>query len=112
MQFERPLFLLLLALIVPVLVLAWRSRNSEERWKWWSSLVLRSLVILALVAALAQPSFVRRGEALTTAFVLDRSRSIPVPLLASSRDFAQKLVEGKEKQEDRVAAITVGREAE
>ena len=112
MQFERPLFLLLLALLVPVLVLAWRSRSSEERWKWWSSLVLRSLVVLALVAALAQPSFVRRGEALTTAFVLDRSRSIPVPLLASSRDFAQKLVEGKEKQEDRVAAITVGREAE
>ena len=66
MQFERPIFLLLLALLVPVLVLAWRSRNSEERWKWWASLVLRSLVVLAIVAALAQPSFVRRGESLTT----------------------------------------------
>jgi uncharacterized membrane protein/Mg-chelatase subunit ChlD len=112
MQFERPLFLLLLLLLVAVLVLAWRSRNGEERWKWWTSLVLRSLVVLALVAALAQPSFVRRGEALTTAFVLDRSRSIPVSLLASSRDFVQELVKGKREQEDRVAAISVGRDAE
>ena len=112
MQFERPLFLLLLLLLVPVLALAWRSRHSEERWKWYASLALRALVVLAIVTALAQPSFVRRGEALTTAFVLDRSRSIPVPLLASSRDFAQELVKGKKKPEDRVAAVTVGREAE
>lgn len=112
MQFERPIFLFLLALLVPVVVLAWKSRKSEEAWKWWSSLVLRTLVVLALVVAIAQPSFVRRGEALTTAFVLDRSRSIPQPLLKQSREFAQRLVEQKEKPEDRVAAVTVGREAE
>jgi uncharacterized membrane protein/Mg-chelatase subunit ChlD len=112
MQFERPIFLLLLALLVPVLVLAWRSRNSEERWKWYASLVLRTLVVLALVGSLAQPSLVRRGEALTTAFVLDRSQSIPVPLLASSRDFVQRLVEDKREPDDRVAALTFGKEAE
>ncbi|MFM7133760.1 MAG: VWA domain-containing protein [Planctomycetota bacterium] len=112
MQFERPIALLLLALLVPVLVLAWRSRRSEERWKWWTSLVLRSLVVLLLVGSLAQPSLVRRGEAITTAFVLDRSRSIPMELLSSSRDYARALVDAKEKTEDRVAVVTVGREAE
>ena len=61
MHFDRPLYLLLLGLLVPVLLLAWLSRNSEERWKWWASLVLRTLVVASLVGALAQPSFVRRG---------------------------------------------------
>jgi hypothetical protein len=112
MHFERPIFLFLLALLVPVLVLAWRSRRSEEPWKWWSSLCLRALVVLALCGAIAQPSFVRRGEALTTAFVLDRSRSLSVPLLASSREFAAGLVQEKERPEDRVAVVTVAREAE
>jgi uncharacterized membrane protein len=112
MQFERPIFLLLLALLVPVFVLAWRSRRSEEPWKWYASAALRTLVVLALVGSLAQPSLVRRGEALTTAFVLDRSQSIPVPLLAESRRFAQRLVDDKRLPEDRVAAVTFGREAE
>jgi uncharacterized membrane protein len=112
MHFDRPLFLLLLGLLVPVLLLAWRSRNSEERWKWWSSLVLRILVVVSLVGALAQPSFVRRGEALTTAFVLDRSRSIPLAGLRDSRAFVQALITEKERPEDRVAAVTVGRDAE
>lgn len=112
MQFERPIFLLLLLLLAPVAVLAWRSRRSEERWKWWSSLVLRALVVLALVGAISQPSLVRRGEAITTAFVLDRSRSLPPKLLESSRDFVQALVSAKREPEDRVAAVTVGRDAE
>jgi len=112
MQFERPIFLLLLLLLAPVAVLAWRSRRSEERWKWWSSLVLRALVVLALVGAISQPSLVRRGEAITTAFVLDRSRSLPPKLLESSRDFVQALVSAKRESEDRVAAVTVGRDAE
>ena len=112
MQFERPLFLFLLALLLPVVLLAWKSRRSEEPWKWWTSLVLRTLVILALVVAIAQPSIVRRGLALTTAFVLDRSRSIPQPILKESRDFVQSLIEQKKDPLDRVAAVTFGREAE
>jgi uncharacterized membrane protein len=112
MHFERPIFLLLLGLLIPVFLLAWRSRRSEEAWKWWSSLALRTLVVLLLVGAIAQPSFVQRGESLTTVFVLDRSRSIPAPLLERSRDFAQALVAGKREPEDRVGAVTVGREAE
>ncbi len=112
MHFERPVYLLLLLLLVPVLVLAWKGRRAEERWKWWTSLVLRALVVLALVGAIAQPSFVKRAKALTTVFVLDRSRSIPPTLLDESRKFASGLVEEKQDPLDRVAAITVGREAE
>jgi uncharacterized membrane protein len=112
MQFERPIFLLLLALLVPVVLLAWRSRRNEETWKWWTSLLLRTLVVLGLVGAIAQPSFVRRGEALTTAFVLDRSRSIPPGILKDAREFSQELVAGKREPADRVAAVTVGRDAE
>jgi predicted permease len=59
MHFERPTFLLLLALLVPVLVLAWRSRRSEEPWKWWTSLALRTLVVLSLVFALAPAARLR-----------------------------------------------------
>jgi uncharacterized membrane protein len=112
MHFERPIFLLLLALLVPVFMLAWRSRRSEEPWKWWSSLVLRTIVVLLIVSAIAQPSFVLRSKAMTTVFVLDRSRSIPPQLLAQSRDYAQALVEAKKEPDDRVAAVTVGRDAE
>ncbi|MSR41102.1 MAG: VWA domain-containing protein [Phycisphaerales bacterium] len=111
LQFEQPLALILSLLLIPVALLAWRSRRSEGIAKWWTALTLRTIVVICLVGALSQPSLTRRGEAITTVFVLDDSRSIPLALRQQARAYAKELVDGKPEDEDRVAAITLGREA-
>ena len=110
-QFEHPLALFLCLLLVLVAVLAWRSRHGEGMAKWWTTLLLRTIVVLCLVGAISQPSLTRQGEAITTVFVLDDSRSVPLELRQQARVYAKALVDGKPNAEDRVAAITLGREA-
>ncbi len=111
LQFEQPLALSLGLLLIVVALLAWRSRRSEGTAKWWTALLLRTVVVLCLVGALSQPSLTRQGEAITTVFILDDSRSVPLEIRRASRSFAKALVDGKPDAEDRVAAITLGKEA-
>lgn len=109
---EHPQFLLLLLLVVPIVFLAWRSRGFEEPGRWWLSLFLRLLVVATLVGSLTEPSIVRRSEGVATAFVLDRSASVPAPLLADSRRFAEALVGAKTDPKHRFALVTVADGAE
>lgn len=111
-QLEHPGFLLLLLLIVPVVVLAWRSRGFEDPVRWGVSLALRTLVVLTLVGSLAEPAFTRRSDGVATAFVLDRSASIPAHLLGESRRFAEALVAAKPRSDDQFALVTVADGAE
>ncbi len=62
LQFERPFFLLLLVLLVPVVLLARHSWRTVSTAKAWGSLTLRVLVVLLLTGALSQPTLVKRGE--------------------------------------------------
>lgn len=109
---EHPEFLLLLLLVAPVVLLAWSSRGFEEPARWWVSLALRLLVVLALVGSLTEPSVVRRSEGVATAFVLDRSASVPAPLLADSRRFVEALVASKARPQDQFALVTAADGAE
>ncbi len=111
LQFERPGWLLLLLLLVPVWLLARSTWASAGRTKAWLSLLLRTVVVLLLAASLSQPTLVKRGQGLTLMLVADRSASVPLTLRQRSEEFLQKLPEAK-KPDDRVGTIVVGREAE
>ena len=58
-----------------------------------------------------QPSWEKRGKGLTVSVLLDRSQSIPVPLKRSSVQFLAQAAELKERREDRVAVVTIARDA-
>lgn len=111
LQFDRPGWLLLLLLVVPAFLLARRSIGGLSRSKVWVTFGVRSLVIVLLAAALSRPVWSKRGEGLTVTVILDRSQSIPLALKESAVDYISRAVELKERPEDRLAVITVARDA-
>ncbi len=88
-----------------------RSIGGQSRTKAYVTFGLRALVIAGLALALSHPNLVKRGKGLTVTVLLDRSQSIPVPLKKSALNFLERAVEAKERPEDRVAVITVNRDA-
>ncbi len=110
-QFERPGWLLLLLLLLPVFLVARKSIGLSSKTKVWITFALRAVVILLLTAALARPLWARRGEGLTVTVILDRSESIPLALKESAANFLGRAAELRERPEDRLAVITVARDA-
>ena len=78
--FDRPGWLLLLALLVPVGWLGWKSIEHLGRPRAISATVLRAIVVLLLAAGLSRPSIVRSGEGVSVVVVADASRSVPLEL--------------------------------
>ncbi len=109
--FERPGWLLLLGLIVLAFIMARRSIGGLGRSKATLVFALRSVVILLLATALAKPSWEKRGEGLTVTLLIDRSQSIPLPLKTSSVRFLDRAAKARERREDRLAVITVAKDA-
>ncbi|MHC5004631.1 MAG: VWA domain-containing protein [Planctomycetota bacterium] len=110
--FERPIWLLLLLLIVPSFLLTLRSIGGLSRTKALVSFSVRTLVILLLATALSNPSWEERGEGVTATILLDRSLSVPYRLKKESVEFLALAAEAKSKQKsDRVAVITIAKDA-
>ncbi len=111
--FERPVWLFVLLLIIPSFLFALRSIGGMSRGKAITTFAFRCLVIVLLAAALAHPSWVKKGEGVTVTIILDRSQSIPLPLKEEAVRFLRKasLVRDSREPDDRVAVVTVAREA-
>ena len=109
--FDQPGWLLLLLLIIPAYLVTRRSIGGLSRRKAYVTFTLRSLLIAILAVAMAEPIWVKRGEGLTVTIVLDRSQSIPIALKQKTVSFLNAMVREKERPEDRVAVVTVGKDA-
>ncbi len=110
-QFEHPIWLLLLLLIGPSWWIARRSIGAVSRGKAYTSLAFRSLVIAALALAIAEPMWVKRGDGVTVMMIVDVSQSIPIPLQRKSIEFLDRVVAAKEDPDDRVGVITIAKDA-
>ena len=110
-RFEEPIFLLLLVLIVPVFLISRRSIGGLSRTRAYLTFALRVIVIALLTMALAHPSWQKRGEGLTVTILLDRSQSIPLPLKKHSVEFLRQAAEANRNREDRIAVVTVAKDA-
>ena len=75
--FDRPWFLLLLALLPVIWFMSFDSLAGLGRWRRLFALLLRSLVVTLMVLALAQTQVRRTTDRLTVIFLLDQSDSIP-----------------------------------
>jgi uncharacterized membrane protein len=112
LQFEHPMWLWLLLLIVPAYLIARRSVGASSRLKTTITFALRLIVILLLATALSNPTWQRTGEGLTVTVVLDRSYSIPLPLLERSVEFFKEAATYRDNDADRLASITLGKDAQ
>ncbi len=113
LAFDRPSYLLLLA-VLPVLW--WIGRHSLAglgAWRRWTALGVRTVLVLLLVAALAEIQLVRTSDRVAVLYVVDRSASIPADTASQVVQYIQRATESQSdrKHEDRAGVIVFGREA-
>jgi uncharacterized membrane protein len=114
LAFDRPAYLVLLALIPVLWWLGYRSLAGLGRWRRWLALTLRALVLLLIVLALADAQYQRKSEGLTVVYVLDQSLSVPAPQRAEMIDYVRNSIKQhrNDAKGDRFAVIVFGRDAE
>ncbi len=110
-QFTHPVFLWL----VPVALawvgwLAWKTDVQIGAWRRWTAAALRTVVVTALLLALAGLQWRRPLEGVNVFFLLDRSDSVPSPQQEAARRFVNKVAAEKKKM-DRVGLLVFGTEA-
>ncbi len=106
LDFERPVALLLLALLPVMGWLAWRRRGVVGSSKTIVTVLARSSLIAALALALSQPSLVRRGEGITVMVVADASDSLPGTVRAQEEAALSTIASIARASTDRLGLVT------
>lgn len=109
-EFSRPLMLFLLVLLIPVWALWYRSRAGMAPERRILILVVRLVMVLALVLALAGPRARLVSDRMTVLFLVDRSLSTR----AASESFARAYIDRalpRMGPRDRAGVIVFGRNA-
>ena len=75
--FNSPWYLLLLLVLPAMWWFSFHSLSGLGRWRRLMALALRTLVMLLIVAALAEMQYQRTSDRLTVIYLLDQSLSIP-----------------------------------
>ncbi len=109
---EHPRWLFLLLLLAPIAWLAWRGRAWSGPVRGPVTTALRSLVVILLAAALAQPSLVESNNGVAVVAVVDASRSVPESLRTSAQAWIQDRAKDKSSPQDRLGVVTFARGAE
>ncbi|MBI2824628.1 MAG: VWA domain-containing protein [Planctomycetia bacterium] len=109
-SFDSPAWLLLL-LLIPVLW--WWGRRSLAalgRFRRFSVMLIRSVMVLLLVLAMAEMQLIRRTDRVAVVYLLDQSLSIPQQKRLAMIDFVNKAILTQRKPQDLAGAIVFGRE--
>ncbi len=110
---ERPIYLLLLAIIPALWWISWNGLAIGNRWRWVLANSLRSLLCLLVVLTLAEVELVRTNDRLTVIYLVDRSLSIPAERLEEVVDYVRSTANTfrQEVPDDRVGVISFGGDA-
>lgn len=113
LAFDHPGYLALLALIPVLWFWSFNSLSGLGRVRRLLALLLRSLVLAALILALANVQLLKRNDRLTVIYLLDQSASIPARQAEAMVEYVVKDVElhRNRPKEDRASVITFGRGA-
>jgi Ca-activated chloride channel family protein len=110
-QFTQPIYLLLL---IPALGwvfwLAMKSDVQISAWRRWLAVIIRTLVVVALVFALAGLQWLLPVEGMNVFYLLDRSDSIPAPQQETVKNYVNKSAAFK-RNADKAGVIVFGSEA-
>ncbi|MBI3882372.1 MAG: VWA domain-containing protein [Verrucomicrobia bacterium] len=110
-QFTNPLWLLALP---PALAwafwFAWKSDAAATGWRKWSAFLIRSLILSAVICALAGLQWRKPKEGMNVMFLLDRSDSVPSAQQELARDWTVKMAAAK-KPGDKAGVLVFGSEA-
>ncbi|MEM8678106.1 MAG: vWA domain-containing protein, partial [Planctomycetota bacterium] len=111
--FDRPWFLLGLALIPLLWFWSYRSLAGLGRWRRIFALLLRTGVLTLLILALARMQFLRSSDRVTVIYLLDQSASIPASVRDAMVDYVVEDVQAyrDDARRDRASVIVFGRQA-
>ncbi len=110
MRFVEPGYLLLLPVLIAGVWWSGRRMLGISRARRRLALILRSLLMLCIVLALAGLQAVRQNQGICTIFLLDASDSVPDKGKQAARDYVQQALKAM-SEEDQAALIVFGRDA-
>src|SRR5690349_12807377 len=112
--FNNPWYLLLLALLPVMWWFSFGSLSGLGRWRRLMALALRSLVLICLVAALAEMQYQRKSDKLTVIYLLDQSLSIPEARRDAMIAYVNASIRDQRKAEkgDKAGVVVFGKNAE
>ncbi len=97
-------------LLLPFFLWVGRPRGAWARGRAIVALLLRSVIVIALVLALAGLQIERTTESLAVVFLIDDSDSMPPATVESARQFVEESLEAM-RPEDQAAVIVFGSDA-
>ncbi len=109
--FESPWYLLLLVVIPVLWWFSYRGLAPLGRLRRILALSLRTVILLAFIAALADVQMVRISNRLTVIYLLDQSLSIPVEHRKAMIEYVNEEIRAHRQDNDRAGVIVFGREA-
>ncbi len=110
LAFDRPEFLWLALLAVPIVALVFRSQRRVSRRRMATALALRLALLAALVASLSELTLRRPVDDLGVVFVLDRSASVGSAGRADALEFVRQAVTHQERN-DTAGVVVFGADA-
>ena len=112
--FNYPGYLLLLLLLPVMWWFSFGSLSGLGRWRRLMALGLRTLVMLLIVAALAEMQYQQTSDKLTVIYLLDQSLSIPEARREAMISYVNASIRDQRNAEksDRAGVIVFGRNAE
>jgi Mg-chelatase subunit ChlD len=109
-SFIYPGALLLLLLLIPLWVLALVAPRRLGRGRFWTSLVVRTVLLVALIGSIAGTQLVRRVDELTTVFLVDSSDSVGPEARARAEQWVRDALQTM-PDDDRAAIVVFGENA-
>lgn len=112
-SFESPWWLLALLTLPALWVVSFRALANLPAWRQGVAVALRSLLVLLLVAALAEIQWVQATDRVAVIYLVDRSLSVPPERIARTVDYldASTRRQADPTREDRAGVIVFGRDA-
>lgn len=110
LSFIFPAALALLLVLIPLWALALSVPRRLPPNRFWTSLIIRSVLIICLILAVAGVQMVQRVDHLTTVFVIDSSDSISPSARAQAEAFVQDALQAM-RPEDQAAIVVFGENA-
>lgn len=107
LSFIYPAALWLLLLVLPLLALALLAPRRLPRGRFWASLILRALLFVCLVGALAGAQLVRRVDQVTTVFLIDSSDSVSPEERTRAEEFIRAALQTM-RDGDQAAIVAFG----
>ncbi|QGJ71686.1 von Willebrand factor type A [Planctomycetales bacterium 10988] len=111
LTFQQPLYLWLLIFLPLLWWASWQSLASLGFSRRIIALLLRTLVFVALILAMAEVQIQQVSKQLTTIFCLDLSRSIPEESREEMVLYVNRAIREHRVNDDQVGVIVFGRQA-